>query len=47
VLHVVEGGDHSFKISGKHASKKQPEVYVGIQDTIAAWISASGPQTIS
>ena len=46
-LHVVEGGDHSFKTSGKNASKKQPEVYAAIQDTIAAWIATSGPRTIS
>ena len=36
-LHTIEGGDHSFKISGRDA-KKQAAVYVEIQDTIAEWI---------
>jgi predicted alpha/beta-hydrolase family hydrolase len=47
MLYVVEGGDHSFKISGKDASKRQPEVYAGIQDTIAGWIAAGDARTIS
>jgi uncharacterized protein len=36
-LHIVEGGDHSFKISrgGKAA---QERVYEGVQRTIAEWI---------
>ena len=38
-LHAVEGGDHSFKISGKDASKKQPAVYADIQSTVATWIA--------
>ena len=36
-LHTVEGGDHSFKISGKDA-RKQAVAYGEIQDTIVAWI---------
>jgi uncharacterized protein len=38
-LHVVEGGDHSFKISGKDSAKRQPAVYAEVQDTIAQWIA--------
>jgi len=41
-LHVVEGGDHSFKVSGKDASRKQPAVYAEIQAAIARWIGATG-----
>ena len=36
-LHTVDGGDHSFKITGRDAAK-QAAVYGEIQDTIAAWI---------
>jgi predicted alpha/beta-hydrolase family hydrolase len=35
-LHVVEGGDHSFKIAGRDP-KKQAALYGGIQDAIAGW----------
>lgn len=38
-LHVVDGGDHSFKLSRKNPSA-QAEVYAGVQETIAAWIRA-------
>lgn len=34
-LHVVEGGDHSFKVSKASA---QAAVYAGVQKTIASWI---------
>lgn len=38
-LHVVEGGDHSFKIgSSRSAAVRQVEVDAGIQGTIAEWI---------
>ena len=36
-LHIVDGGDHSFKIA--HAGKSAQEtVYVNLQNTIADWI---------
>jgi predicted alpha/beta-hydrolase family hydrolase len=35
-LHEVEGGDHSFKVSGRGA--KADEVIAGIMDVVAAWI---------
>lgn len=40
-LHVVEGGDHSFKVSrasGAGGQARQAEVDRAIQDTIVAWI---------
>jgi len=40
-LHVVAGGDHSFKLSRKDPVR-QAEVYSEIQQTIAAWITAGG-----
>ena len=36
-LHVVEGGDHSFKVL-KRSGRTQPEVMREIRDTMAAWI---------
>ena len=41
VLHVVAGGDHSFKLSRKDPVR-QAEVYSQIQRTIADWIKAGG-----
>jgi predicted alpha/beta-hydrolase family hydrolase len=41
-LHHVEGGDHSFKISGRDARTRQAQVYAGIQDAIAEWIQHAG-----
>jgi predicted alpha/beta-hydrolase family hydrolase len=38
-LHAVEGGDHSFKISGKGAAKPA-DVLGAILDEIARWIDA-------
>ena len=38
-LHVVEGGDHSFKLSRKNPAA-QAAVYAGVQETIASWIRA-------
>jgi uncharacterized protein len=38
VLHVVDGGDHSFKLSRKDPVRQQ-EIYAGIQQTIARWIT--------
>jgi predicted alpha/beta-hydrolase family hydrolase len=36
-LHVVEGGDHSFKVQ-KRSGRAQPEVMQEIRDAIAAWV---------
>ena len=41
VLHAIEGGDHSFKLSRKDPPR-QAAIYAGIQQTIAAWITAGG-----
>jgi predicted alpha/beta-hydrolase family hydrolase len=38
-LHAVQGGDHSFKISGKDSATRQPAVYADIQDRIAQWMA--------
>ncbi len=40
-VHVIRGGDHSFKLSKKDPAR-QAEVFAGIQQTIAAWIRAGG-----
>lgn len=39
-LHVVEGGDHSFKV-GRKAAPGQAAVYEDIQRTIAAWVQST------
>ena len=36
-LHVVEGGDHSFKVP-KRGPITQEEIFEGVQDEIARWI---------
>ena len=36
-LHVIDGGDHSFKVGGRDA-KKQAAVYRDVQETIVEWI---------
>jgi predicted alpha/beta-hydrolase family hydrolase len=36
-LHVVEGGDHSFKVGGRNATK-QAEAYGVIQNLIVDWV---------
>ena len=41
VLHVIDGGDHSFKLSRKDPDR-QAAIYTGIQRTIADWITAGG-----
>lgn len=41
-LHLVEAGDHSFKISGRDAKPRQGAVYAEIQDAIAEWIQHVG-----
>ena len=40
-LHVVEGGDHSFKVP-KRGPITQEEVFARVQDEIAGWISRLG-----
>jgi uncharacterized protein len=38
-LFVVEGGDHSFKLSGRNAAA-QAAVYANVQHTIVTWIAS-------
>jgi len=38
-IHVIEGGDHSFKVP-KSAGVSQQEVYESVMDEIAAWARA-------
>jgi predicted alpha/beta-hydrolase family hydrolase len=40
-LHVVEGGDHSFKLGGRNTAK-QAELYDGIQTVILEWMGSVG-----
>jgi predicted alpha/beta-hydrolase family hydrolase len=42
-LYPVDGGDHSFRISGRDAKTRQPDVYTHAQDFIAAWINRATP----
>jgi predicted alpha/beta-hydrolase family hydrolase len=37
-LHIVQDGDHSFKLSGRDRGAAQVAVYTEVQDTIGAWI---------
>jgi uncharacterized protein len=37
-LHVVPGGDHSFKLAGRKMAEAQAEVHSRVQQTIADWI---------
>ena len=40
-VHVVAGGDHSFKVSGsKKEPSRQSDIYAEIQRAIAGWITA-------
>ena len=39
LLHVIPGGDHSFKVPGRN-SDVQSEVYTGVQRQIVAWMRA-------
>jgi len=41
VLHVITGGDHSFKVPGRN-TEAQNEVFSGIQRQIVAWMRATG-----
>ena len=38
-IHVVEGGDHSFKVA-RRGPLGQAEVFEGVQDLIARWIAS-------
>jgi hypothetical protein len=38
-LYTVEGGDHSFKITGRDAKTRQAQVHSEVQDTIVDWIA--------
>ena len=38
-LHTVDGGDHSFKISGRDQKTRQEAVYSEIQDAIVDWMT--------
>jgi len=40
-VHLIDGGDHSFKLSRKDP-ERQSAIYADIQRTIAAWITAGG-----
>ena len=40
-VHVVDGGDHSFKL-GRKDSAKQAAIYADIQQAIVRWITAGG-----
>jgi predicted alpha/beta-hydrolase family hydrolase len=41
VLHVIAGGDHSFKVPGRN-TEAQNEVLSGIQRQVVAWMRATG-----
>jgi len=40
-LHAIDGGDHSFKLTGRDANR-QAAIYSEIQDTIVGWIDSIG-----
>jgi predicted alpha/beta-hydrolase family hydrolase len=40
-VHVIDGGDHSFKLSKKDPAR-QAEIFAEIQRTIASWVTAGG-----
>ena len=41
-LHVVAGGDHSFKVP-RRGPVPQEEVFAGVQDEVAGWARGLGP----
>ena len=43
-LHVVEGGDHSFKVPGRDAAR-QTAIYGDVQRVIAEWIATVDRRT--
>jgi predicted alpha/beta-hydrolase family hydrolase len=43
-LHVVEGGDHSFKVSGRGAPKPDA-VLAGVLDAVVAWMRGLQPSS--
>ena len=40
-LHTVQGGDHSFKIGGAGASRRQASIYDEVADAIVEWIAST------
>ena len=46
VVHVVAGGDHSFKVA-RQTAQEQAALYANIQQTIVAWLTAVSPTRIS
>ncbi len=38
VLHVVSGGDHSFKLAGRGMAAAQAEAHAAVQTAIADWV---------
>jgi uncharacterized protein len=46
VVHVVTGGDHSFKVA-RQTTQEQGALYTNIQQTIVAWLTAVTPAGIS
>jgi predicted alpha/beta-hydrolase family hydrolase len=46
VIHVVAGGDHSFRIA-RQTSQEQSAVHANIQQAIVAWMSAVKPARTS
>jgi predicted alpha/beta-hydrolase family hydrolase len=42
-LKIVEGGDHSFKLSGRNRAADQAMAYTDIQKTMADWMLALTP----
>ena len=43
-LHTVEGGDHSFKVAGRDAARRQAAVYEDIHTAIVKWMVGLTPQ---
>lgn len=42
VVHVVEGGDHSFKVA-RQTSQQQAAIYADVQQAIVAWMGSVTP----
>jgi uncharacterized protein len=45
-LHVIEGGDHSFKVP-KRAGVRQQDIHNAVQDHVAAWLRKTAVVTIA
>lgn len=46
IVHVVAGGDHSFKVA-RQTTQEQAALYANIQQTIVAWLTVVTPARIS